>query len=145
MYLDLVFCFCALHGCFLMANTSAPSTISAAAAKELSRLQKHAYWEEKDTSPWITVAWNPNTLRIEYGCKICAPRVADKSLKMRHRYRDPVHSSCFAHGNVYRNVDKAIPEHDRCKTHEKAIQMEKCFLLYARPYWGPSSTLPLTI
>ena len=92
------------------------------AARELQQFRELSFWADSGSTPWITASWNPNTERVEYGCRVCVSVLEKGMLKMPHRYRNRNNGChCFAYSNVYRDVRKAIPNHDKCKTHHKAV------------------------
>ena len=63
---------------------------------------------------------------IVFGCKDCVDALADKTLVMPPRYKNPNKSTSFAHFNVTSgDIVRAILDHPRSKIHKRAMGLSE--------------------
>ena len=63
---------------------------------------------EANKQGWLTVSWCHETSRVQYGCEVCERALAQGKIRMPHRYRDKTKGHCFAHGNIYDDLRRAV-------------------------------------
>ena len=76
-----------------------------------------------DEESWLVAKWDPEHLRVVFGCAKCIAAIEAKKVKLPCRYRDPAKSTSFLHCNVWTDVKRGIGFHKDSKTHGKVMAM----------------------